>query len=209
MGAKTSMLAFVDGDAAAILKSTPQLDRDACRAALAELFPGEKMTELSDGNLAFAYPPRKELMIACFPGLTILATRSIASEPSRLDRRYLAYARGRTILQHVMISTVDAFAYGVWEHGELRRGLSMDSDNGLGENIGQPRPFELPYWAGEHREEDAPDNGLPFHPLELAEAALLDLFGYQLEGDIDPEQVDPETIPMMRFTRQTRWWKFW
>jgi hypothetical protein len=43
----------------------------------------------------------------------------------------------------------------------------------------------------------------------LAEAALLAFFGYQLEGAIDPEQIEPERIPLMRFQRKKDWWKFW
>jgi hypothetical protein len=33
-----------------------------------------------------------------------------------------------------------------------------------------------------------------FHPLELGETALLELFGYQLEGTVDPSRLEPEDI---------------
>jgi hypothetical protein len=65
----------------------------------------------------------------------------------------------------------------------------------------------------EEGEEPDPDyaGGAPFHPLELAEAGLLDLFGYQLEGFIGPDEVQPETVPLMRFapTATKPWWKIW
>jgi hypothetical protein len=61
-----------------------------------------------------------------------------------------------------------------------------------------------------------PDDGdteeaypLPFHPLELGEAALAEFFGYQLEGDDVRAVLDPECIPLMRFKRARSWWKFW
>jgi hypothetical protein len=45
--------------------------------------------------------------------------------------------------------------------------------------------------------------------LELGEAALLEFFGYQLEGPIDPTQIEPSQIPLMCFKRSKPWWKFW
>ena len=57
-------------------------------------------------------------------------------------------------------------------------------------------------------EDDDGNYPFPFHPLELGEAALLDLFGYQLEGEAD-QQVLPEDIAMMRFKRARSFWKFW
>jgi hypothetical protein len=215
MGAKTSMLAFADGDPVAILKSKPQLDRDACLATLRQLYPDLRFTPLPDGDLSDTYPRGSDLHIGCYPGLTILAHDSVVNEASRLDRRFLDFAKGRTMIQHIMFSTMDTFAYGIWKKGALRRSLSIDA-KGITEDIGARLPFEEPFWAGERRmEEEGADpayaGGLPFHPLELAEAALLDLFGYQLEGIIGPDEVQPETIPLMRFSVAAvkPWWKFW
>jgi hypothetical protein len=216
VGAKTSMLAIVDGagdgNAVAILKSRPRLDRDACLATLRRLFPDQNYDALSDGDLMDAYPRRGELCIACFPGLVLLAHDSLATSASDLDPRFLAFAGTRTMLHHVMISTVDAFAYGVWEQGRLCRSLAIDADNGVTEDIGMRRAFEEPFWSGQHGDEDLDEDyagGIGFHPLEMAEAALLDLFGYQLEGFSGADEVQPETIPMMRFAPVKPWWKRW
>jgi hypothetical protein len=38
---------------------------------------------------------------------------------------------------------------------------------------------------------------------------LLELFGYQIEGVIDPEHVAPGNIPLMGFKRGRAWWKLW
>lgn len=212
MGAKTAMLAYVDAgsDPVTILKSGPVLDRAACRATLAALYPSQTFRPLPDRELSDVYPPGGEICIGCFPGLTIIATRRIISDPSEFDQRYLDFANGRKMLYHLMISTVSAFSYGVWEQGSLARGLTVDADNGVGEDIGAPLAFELPYWAGEHRYEDEDqDEDAPFHPLDLANAALLALFGYTLEGDISPEEVAPEAIPLMCFALKKPFWKFW
>ena len=53
------------------------------------------------------------------------------------------------------------------------------------------------------------DFPFPFDPMELGEAALLELFGYQLEGVIIPGGVKPETIPLAGFRRTKPWWKLW
>jgi hypothetical protein len=84
--------------------------------------------------------------------------------------------------------------------------LSPDDD--IIEDIGVRLPFEESYWNGEHPAED-PDEELaeeeryplPFHPLELGEAALREFFGYQLEGYVDLELLRPETVPLLRFRR--------
>lgn len=42
----------------------------------------------------------------------------------------------------------------------------------------------------------------------MGEAALDDLFGYQIEGYIEGEMLDPDSIPLMAFTRVKKpWWK--
>lgn len=211
MGVKTAILAYVDGDAAAILTAPPPLDRAACLATLAALFPKARWLPLADTDLFDAYPRRAEVRVGCFAGLTLVCHHSIVTDASHLGPRFLAYAGGRTMLMHAMISTVNAFAYGVWERGQLRRSLAMDADNGVSEDIGARRAFEMPYWAGAHRDEDDDDeieHGIPFHPLDLGDAALFDLFGYRIEGATGDETVQPERIPLMRFIRKP-WWRFW
>jgi len=82
------------------------------------------------------------------------------------------------------------------------------------EDIGQRLPFEEPYWSGEHpvvdSEEEEDAYPFPFHPLELGEETLKDRFGYELERDIDPSLLEPQSIPLVRYKRtRSAWWKFW
>jgi hypothetical protein len=81
------------------------------------------------------------------------------------------------------------------------------------EDIGAKLPFEEAYWAGQHPaidpEEDESDYPFVFHPLDLGEAALGQLLGYQLEGPVDPSQLEPEDITLMRYKRSKSWWKRW
>jgi hypothetical protein len=76
------------------------------------------------------------------------------------------------------------------------------SSDGIIENIGAPLPFETPYWAGEH-----PVRGryplafhpLAFHPLDLGGAALRALFGFIIEGRLQPADINAESIKLAGF----------
>ena len=143
--------------------------------------------------------PDGQIYAGCFEGLTIVCTSEVALDrPSQLAPRFLAEGKGRTTYLHAMHSVVDWFAYGVWTpDGALVRSLSLWPDNGIIESIGDPLPFEAPYWAGEHPPDDGDEEyryPLPFHPLELAESALRTLFGFNYEGFIHDDDVDLEAI---------------
>lgn len=215
MGAKTWMLVYADGDAREALRARPALDREASLKLAAALFPGEVLKpQARKGDLSATNPPDDELVIGCFPGLAIVASIECAQDcPSKLPARFLAARPSRHVYLHAMHSVVDWFAYAHWQEGRLVRSLSVSPDNGEIENIGTPMPFEEPYWRGEHPavepDEDPSSYPLPFHPLELGEAALRSLLGYQLEGWVDPSLLEPESIPLMRLTRVKPWWKFW
>ena len=215
MGAKTWMAVFADGDARQLLASQPTLDRDETKRNASVLFPKEKLEPLADTCLTWTSPPDDEIHMACFPGLTIIAAKEFAIDnPSALHARFLDFAGPRTVYLHAMHSVVDWHAFAVWRNGKLERSLSLSPDSGIVEDIGQRLAFELPYWDGAHpaidpedMEEGEPAYPLPFHPLELAEAALAEFFGYQLEGVVDNFPVDTETIPLLRYKRKKS--SFW
>src|SRR5262245_4041791 len=212
MGAKTWMVMYADGVAGDTLKSKPTLDRDATSALARKLFPLDDLETLSDDTLLNTCPPDDVLAIASFPGVSIVAAREFGIDrPSTLPDSFIQPGVGRATCLHAMHSVVDWFAYAVWKDGVLQRALSLSPDSGVIEDIGSRLPFEEPYWAGEHPavdpEEEPSAYPFPFHPLELGEAALLALFGYQLEGTTS--QFEPEEIPLMRFKRSRSWRKRW
>ncbi|MFF3464426.1 DUF6928 family protein [Streptomyces sp. NPDC002619] len=72
--------------------------------------------------------------------------------------------------------------------------------------MGDPLPFELPYWAGDHPADVIPWPGeeeepyaLPFHPLALGEDALRALCGFIQEGRPEPDDVDADNIELHGF----------
>ncbi|MBD2898305.1 hypothetical protein amrb99_72720 [Actinomadura sp. RB99] len=206
MGAKTGLLVYADGDVGGILRAAPAPDRDATAALLDRLYPGwsvqeDKPSTLGDG----CYPPYGTTYATSLPGLDIVCDqRVMLGEPSRLPARLVEAGAGRRLVLHAMHSVVDWLAFAVWEDGRLVRSLSLSPDNGVIENIGEPFPFEAPYWAGEHpvphdpvwTEEPYP---LPFHPLDLGEDALRGLLGFVLEGEVRPDDADPHEVELLGF----------
>jgi hypothetical protein len=216
VGAKTRMLVYADGDARVALAKRPALIRDQTTAPVARMLPGATLKPLADTALIDTHPEANHVHAGCFPGVWVIAADDFGLDrPSELDRRFIDAGRGGTLTLHVMHSMVDWFAFAQWTHGTLVRSLSLSPESGVMEDLGERRPFERPFWAGERpavdpaiEEEAYP---LPFSPLELGEAALDALFGYQLEGEARSPLPDPESVALMRFerSRSRSWWQVW
>jgi hypothetical protein len=104
---------------------------------------------------------------------------------------------------HVTHSLNDWFAYAVWQDGVLLRSLSLVPNSGVVEDIGTPLPFESPFWAGERPVmplRPAPSSyPLPFHPLDLGEAALRELVGIVIEGQQMDDDIDADAVELTGF----------
>lgn len=216
MGAKTWMLVSSEGSPRELLAGSPTLMRDETSRLASQLFPRERLEQLDDGDLSYTCPPDDEIHIGCYPGVSIVAAKEFAIDyPSKLEPRFLEGSEARTVYLHAMHSVVDWFAFAIWRGGKLERSLSVSPDRGVFENIGQPLPFEMPYWSGQHPAVDPADEDvdepypLPFHPLELGEAALSEFFGYQLEGYLDASLLEPEELPLLCFKRKRSKFRFW
>lgn len=222
MGSKTCLLAQVQGDARQRLASIPTPDEASTARFVASLFPDTHYSSLRDADLSHTYVKDDTVIAGCFPGLRIVVASEVAIDrPSQLPHHFIA-AEGTTIV-HAMHSVVDWFAYAVWKDGVLERSLSISPDDGIIEDLGTRMAFEIPYWEGAHPAvdpEEEPDGyPLPFHPLELGDAALREYFGFELEGAADSQWLAPERVPMFLFERphsaptinvvSKPWWKFW
>lgn len=200
LGAKTALLAYAAADPVESLRRALKYDPAATRALVAATHPAWEGTASSDGDLSDGcYPPEGVVYAGSFPGIDILCDRDVMDYlPSQFPARYLDAGAGRRVILHAMHSVSDTFAYAVWEDGRLVRSLCLSPDAGIAENIGDPLPFEAPYWAGEH-----PAGGrypLPFHPLHLGgETALRALFGFILEGRPQPADIDAESVKLAGF----------
>ncbi|MFJ6120309.1 DUF6928 family protein [Streptomyces sp. NPDC092129] len=156
----------------------------------------EEPWELADA----LYPPEGTACALSAPGLDLVCDQAVMLDrPSQLPEHLVAAGRGRRLYLHAMHSVVDWLAFAVWDDGQLVRSLSLSPDSGIIEDIGDCFPFELPYWEGRHPVEpmapfeDEEPYPLPFHPLELGERAMLEFFGFYVEGFSDEDGV-PEPV---------------
>ncbi|WP_299811274.1 hypothetical protein [uncultured Shewanella sp.] len=219
MGAKTWMIVYSEGNAPEVLKSNPKLEENRTSEFLARLFPDYELSPMDDGSLSFTSPEEDEIYAGFFNGVFVVAATEFGIDyPTKIPEHFITSEFGSTIQLHAMHSAVDWFAFAVWKNNQIKRALSLSPDSGVLEDIGERFEFENPYWEGKHPaidpedyDEDEEEYPFPFHPLELGEAALKDMYGYQLEGCIDDPLFEPEEIPLMRFKRiQIKpWWKFW
>lgn len=210
MGAKDWMVFYAEQDVPGVLHERPALDRQATERLVERLFPGHELTAIDDVSLLESNPPDDEVYAAVWPGAMVVCTGEVGIDrPSTLDRRFIEEGAGRTIYLHAMHSVVDWFAFAVWDsNGQLCRALSLSPDDGIVENIGDPLPFEEPFWAGDRPAVEPDDDEEPypfaFHPLELGEEALGTLFGFVYEGPATVDTIDPEDITLAAFALKSR-----
>ena len=200
MGAKTALLAYSAKDSVESLRQARDFDPEATRALVAATHPAWEGAASSQGNLFDdCYPPEGTVYAGSFPGIDILCDRDVMDyQPSEFPARYLDAAAGRRVILHAMHSVTDTFAYAIWDNGSLVRSLCLSPDDGIVENIGDPLPFEAPYWAREHPAGER--YPLAFHPLELGgDAALRALFGFILEGKRQPTDIDAGSVKLVGF----------
>lgn len=216
MGAKNSLLVFSQGNPREALKNARSLNLPASLALALSLFPGAKVRPNEEANLRWTYPPRGQIYVGCYPGVSVVASEKFALDhPSKLPASFLAPGREGSVHLHVMHSVVNWFAFGVWERGVLRRSFSATTESGepdrmILENLGEPFPFEKPYWEGKHLadyDEEARDHPLKFDPMSLGEAALSEFFGYQMEGEAT-ELFDAAAVKLLVLEVKP-WWKVW
>jgi hypothetical protein len=204
LGAKAWFIAYSDGDPKSVLSRSPALDRDASRALAKRLFPGYGLKEESDGTLDLLNPDDNQLFVGHFGDLRVVAHSDLGGDyPSRIAQKWLDPSFGSSAYVHATHSVVDWLAFGLWRNGELVRALSVSPDNGVQEQVGVPLDFERPYWDGKHPVDvgDGDDPyPLPFHPLELSEACMLNHMGYQFEGRPSDWVCDPAEIPILSFS---------
>ncbi|MER7273021.1 hypothetical protein ABT369_01055 [Dactylosporangium sp. NPDC000244] len=197
MGARATLLAFVDGDLPPALLGAVPTDPAEAEEFVRRVHPGftVEADPYEDSTLAETYPPDGTTHVAILAGAEVLADKRLVWDcPSELPGHLLALGAGRRILMLGMHSVIDWLCFAVWEDGVLVRSLGLLPDEGIQENIGEPYPFERPFWAGEHPVEPDEEEGeypLPFHPLELGDVVLRELWGF--------EALDWTDVPMRGF----------
>lgn len=167
------------------------------------LFPRSRYESLGRGTLGQdGFPNRGDINVGTFERGTVVATRdAVLFNPTKLSTRYLKAPLSHDVVLLVQQSVYDMFAFGHWTDGHLRRSISVNPVGKVWESIGDPEAFEEPFWAGERPV--GPDYPLPFHPLDMAEAAVRTFLGIYIEGQPAPELVGPDRIQLERFRRRS------
>lgn len=204
MGAKSALLVYASCHPADLLRMPPPPDPGQTTALVATTHPGWSGTPGGGGRLAECiYPPQGLVYAGSFPGIDVLCDQEVmADRPSGLPAHLLEPGAGRRVILHAMHSVSDWFAYAIWDDGALVRSLSLDPGTGVIEDIGARQPFEAPFWAGKHAVPPSggrPGHPLPFHPLDLGEAALHELMGFVLEGRREETDVAAGEVELIEF----------
>ncbi|MFG2358741.1 DUF6928 family protein [Streptomyces sp. NPDC048521] len=169
---------------------------------VARVRPGQNIERDGEEPWASAeavYPPEETVCALSVPGLYLVCDREfMIDRPSQLSEHLVSSSRGRRLYLHAMHSVVDWLAFAIREDGRLLRSLSLSPDTGIIEDMGERLAFELPYWEGRHPMAPCPSDGdeepypRPFHPLDLGERAMLEFFGFYVEGSCaGDEAADP------------------
>lgn len=163
------------------------------------LYPRTSYTRVGTGSLLqLGFPDRGDVCVGLVERGLIVATRDAALfNPRRLPNRYLNLSRTLALVTQQPV--YDMFAFARWSDGALVRSISVNPVGKVWESIGEPEEFERPFWDGERPAEA--EYPLPFHPLEMAEAASVSILGTYLEGTKRPGLRDPEQVMLSRFAR--------
>jgi hypothetical protein len=205
VGAKSALMIYADGSPAELLRSPPAPDEVRTAALVAATRPGLATADPGGTLGDEIYPAEGIVYAGSFPGVDVLCDRDVMTgRPSQLPGRLLAPGAGRRVILHAMHSASDWLGYAVWQDGVLLRSLSLSPDGGVTEDIGAPLPFEASFWAGERPVGSRLFPGgapypLPFHPLELGEAALLELAGFAIEGRPADDLIDPWAVRLISY----------
>lgn len=201
MGSKAGLVFLGDGLPKDTLKAAfePDLARSAALASVIAGAPVEHagVRTLDDQGV---WPEPGVMCVGACEGFALVGYREIGPDrPSEIGAWIDAVSPTGSAHGVFMHSVVDFGAFAVWEHGVLRRSVSLTPDAGIVENIGDAYAFESPFWDGERPLDDAPGYPLPFHPLDFADEALLAFFGFGLERPSSTFTVDPGTIGLPAF----------
>ncbi|MCD0444961.1 hypothetical protein LO763_15185 [Glycomyces sp. A-F 0318] len=201
MGAKAGLVHLGEGLPSAALRAAlrPDLERSAELAATVLGGPvgADGTRVLTEEGV---WPERGTICVAAWEASALIGYREIGPDrPSEIGAWIKAVSPTGSAHGVFMHSAVDYGAFAVWEGGELRRSISLAADAGTMEDTGDRYPFEAPFWTGARGLAHAPDYPLPFHPLDLAEEALLAFFGFGIERSPSTFTIDADTIELPAF----------
>ncbi|MBM7824834.1 hypothetical protein JOD55_000661 [Arcanobacterium pluranimalium] len=198
MGFKCTMLSYSPTIPRENITTKPEGGVEAASEQITKYFEGEWRFDRT-GDLDEAFNPTDESLWVGTWGDTVVFTGEetlgyLVDEPA--DNTWFLFTR----------SMMDACSYRTPPN---HRGRVVDLDDSataedkVAALEGDLLPFEEPFARGDHNYDDDPEYG--YHPLDLAESAVLWIFGTEGEGASEDEvsaaitPIDPEKIILHRF----------
>ena len=197
MGVNLALLAFGQPD---LPDLTAPVNGNGA-AVVAQLFPRTTFRPAGSASLMeIGIPDRNTVAVTRFAGGLLMATQDAALyNPTILHQRYRKPGLGRTVVLLTQRSVSDMFAFARWRDGTISRSISVNPIGRVWESIGAPEDWERPFWDGLRPVE--PGYPLPFHPLDMSDAALRGVLGLWCEGDSAAGLVSVDHMVMEVFQR--------
>jgi len=207
MGMKALLVAVSGGLPRQDLATHPLGSVDASRRAAEAVLPGLVGDQLPDGELAEYCYPYDGIYAGTFGG-----TALVTSQHDEL-LSWVPPGGGRNAYRVYMQSVVSSASLSYWGADGTFRDFGGSLEDGPFTNIGQPLPFEVPFWAGQFRDPNIaaeyPGGHMPFHPMDLGEEALREFFGFVGEGtpradDLDAFEIGLHGFELLNTPRQQK-----
>ena len=189
MGFKTLLLGIGPELPREARRRHPEGGPEAAALAARRWFPGQISGALGTADMAHGgYPlaDEPEVWVSTHGPTVVFGGEDMLRDRDRLTAE--ATGAGLSVWQLVVHSVVGHSEFSVHGPEGVDREVKVDDESTVtameAMSFGSPLPFERPYWAGEHPlgPPEAGPYPLPFHPLQLGEAALAWMFGVSGEG---------------------------
>ena len=179
-------------------------DPAAARAVLTALFPGRIGGDLPRADLLTAsYPEYGRVYAGVFGATTVVCGQDLR-ELTDLVAAVAATGGGRTAVRLQVNSAAESAALEILgPAGDTAREVMLVAEQGVIVDEGDQLAFERPFWSGE-RDPDgafAVVNGaeMPFDVIDFGQEALRTLFGFVVDGDRRPGDLDARAVLLHGF----------
>ncbi|WP_111767521.1 DUF6928 family protein [Nakamurella deserti] len=179
-------------------------DPSVARDLLTRLFPGRIGAPLPPADLLTASYPEYGRIYAGVFGRTAVVCGQDLLELTDLTAALATVGAGRTAVRLQVNSVADSTALEILgPDGDTARELMLVAEQGVIVDEGARLDFEQPFWAGDEDPEGAfavvNGAGMPFDVIDFGQEALRTLFGFVVDQDRRPGDLDARRILLHGF----------
>lgn len=202
--AKVEILGLADGLPRTGIVTGTGGDPAAARAVLTALFPGRIGDPLPPADLLTAsYPEYGRVYAGTFGDTTVVCGQDLL-ELTDLIAAVAVAGAGRTAVRLQVNSVADSAALEILgPAGETVREVMLVGEQGVVVDDGEHLDFERSFWAGEEDPEGAfaivNGRDMPFDVIDFGQEALRALFGFVVDNDRRPGDLDARRVLLHGF----------